>query len=249
MDLNRPENPNKSPLIELTDVSVRRAGDVILDGVTLRADERRIAIVGRNGSGKTTLARVLAGLQATDGGAVKIAGKDLIKDRREAIRTVGIIFQNPDHQIIFPTVGEEIGFGLKQLGLDPSDIDARRNEILARFNVATWIDRPVQALSQGQKQLVCLMSVLAMRPRLILLDEPYSGLDIPTRMQMQRYIDGIEAHIVQITHDPDQVARFDRVIWLDDGRIRMDGAADTVLSAFREQMTAWGGDDYSDLAR
>jgi biotin transport system ATP-binding protein len=92
------------------------------------------------------------------------------------------------------------------------------------------------------------MSVLAMEPRLVVLDEPYSGLDIPTRMQLTRYVDAVQATVVQITHDPESVRHFERVVWLDRGAIRMDGPAKEVLAAFERQMMAWGqGDDLSDL--
>ncbi|MEY8880951.1 energy-coupling factor ABC transporter ATP-binding protein [Donghicola sp. XS_ASV15] len=238
------------PQITLEAATVRREGNRILENLTLTAQERRIAIVGRNGSGKTTLARVLAGLQPCDDGRALVNGTDLARDRKAALRTVGIIFQNPDHQIIFPTVEEEIGFGLQQLGQDKSTVAENTAEILSRFGKTAWAKMPTHSLSQGQKQLVCLMAVLAMNPAVILLDEPYSGLDIPTRMQLMRYVDQVDATVIQITHDPATVRHFDRVIWLDDGKLRLDGPADAVLDAFETQMITWGeADDLADLTR
>ncbi|WP_171043069.1 energy-coupling factor ABC transporter ATP-binding protein [Maritimibacter alexandrii] len=237
------------PELMLEDVSVR-LGDVdVLSAISLRVQERRVGIVGRNGSGKTTLARIIAGLQAPTRGSARIDGDDMARDRKAALRAVGILFQNPDHQIIFPTVDEEIAFGLMQLGHDRDAAARETSAILSRFGKSGWHGAATHSLSQGQKQLVCLMAVLAMRPRLIVLDEPYSGLDIPTRMQLVRYVDAVEASVVQITHDPDHVRAFDRVIWLDEGSVRMDGPTDEVLAAFEAQMTAWGqDDDLSDLA-
>jgi len=236
-------------LLDIRDVSLTIEGQGILHGVTLCGDQRRIGIVGRNGSGKSTLARVIAGLQAPDTGTVQICGVDVAKDRRAAIRTVGILFQNPDHQIIFPTVDEEIAFGLRQLGQSAAEAEDGTRAILARFGKGHWAGAAVHPLSQGQKQLLCLMAILAMRPRLIVLDEPLSGLDIPTRMQLMRYLDGAEAHLIHISHDPAVLARYDRVIWIADGRIAGDGAAGNVLEAFSADMQRLGGmDDISDLA-
>ncbi len=230
-------------------MSLTIEGQGILHGVTLCGDQRRIGIVGRNGSGKSTLARVIAGLQAPDSGTVQICGVDVAKDRRAAIRTVGILFQNPDHQIIFPTVDEEIAFGLRQLGQSAAEAEDGTRAILARFGKAHWAGAAVHPLSQGQKQLLCLMAILAMRPKLIVLDEPLSGLDIPTRMQLMRYLDGAEAHLIHISHDPAVLARYDRVIWIADGHIAGDGAAAAVLEAFSDDMQRLGGmDDISDLA-
>lgn len=232
----------------LQDIALTLAGRQVLDGVTLTARERRIGIVGRNGSGKTTLARVIAGLIAPDAGTATVGGIDVVKDRRGALGAVGILFQNPDHQIIFPTVEEEIAFGLTQMGRTKREAAEATRAMLARFGKAHWAGAAAHSLSQGQKQLVCLMAVLAMEPGLIVLDEPFSGLDIPTRMQLMRCLDAVEAQIALITHDPETLRAFDRVIWLDAGRVIADGTPGEVLDRFEAQMTTWGGgDDLSDL--
>lgn len=237
-----------SPSLVLSDVRVRLDGTEILRGISFAAGARRIGIVGRNGSGKSTLARVIAGLQVPTDGTARINGLNMAKDRKAALGTVGILFQNPDHQIIFPTVEEEISFGLIQLGHSRADATAATHAILARFRKEHWTKAATHTLSQGQKQLVCLMAVLAMRPALIVLDEPYSGLDIPTRLQLIRYVHEVKASIVQITHDPESVRHFERVIWLDDGAIRQDGPAADVLAAFEQQMQNWGKcDDCADF--
>ncbi len=235
--------------MDIRDVSLALEGRQILQGITLQADAARIGIVGRNGSGKSTLARVIAGLQAPDSGNVRIHGVDVARDRRAAIRTVGILFQNPDHQIIFPTVDEEIAFGLGQLGQSKSEAADGVRAILDRFGKAHWASAAIHPLSQGQKQLVCLMSILAMRPALIVLDEPLSGLDIPTRMQLMRYLDGANAQLIHISHDPGVLAGYDRVLWIAGGRIAEDGAPGAVLAAFTSEMQRLGGlDDIADLA-
>ncbi|MGB3147364.1 MAG: ABC transporter ATP-binding protein [Paracoccaceae bacterium] len=235
--------------IALEDVCLRIDGKEILQRVTFAADERRIGIVGRNGSGKTTMARVMAGLVAPTSGRVTIDGVDVAHDRRGALGAVGILFQNPDHQIIFPTVEEEIAFGLTQQGLGKAEVAVATTAILRRFGKEHWAKAAVHLLSQGQKQLVCLMAVLAMAPRVILLDEPLSGLDLPTRIQLQRYLAQIEARLVHISHDPANLEGYERVIWIEAGRIHADGSAAEVLGAFSKRMAELGeADDISNLA-
>jgi biotin transport system ATP-binding protein len=236
-------------LIDLADVGYAPDGVRVLSGVTLRMSERRIGIVGRNGSGKTSLARVLAGLVAPSTGKVRIAGVDVARDRKAALRLVGILFQNPDHQIIFPTVDEEIAFGLLQMGHSKAEAAKRVAAMLARFDRAHWAQAAIHRLSQGQRQLVCLMSVLAMSPRLIILDEPFAGLDIPTTLQLARALEGVDAHLVHITHDPAHLVAYDRALWIDGGEIVQDAPPAQLLPAFRARMTELGGgDDLAHLA-
>lgn len=236
------------PLIDIESVRVTREGRVTLDDVSLRSGARRIGVLGRNGSGKTTLARVIAGLQPVEVGRVRIAGIDVARDRRAALGAVGILFQNPDSQIIFPTVGEELGFGLSQMGLGKSEVADAVVRVLARFGKSDWHDAGIHRLSQGQKQLVCLMAVLAMAPKVIILDEPFAGLDIPTAMHLRRVLDGIEATVVQITHDPFSLRDHDLLLWLDRGRVAARGGTE-VAEAYAGRMAQIGaGDDLSDLA-
>ena len=110
----------------------------ILRGLSLDVDAARIGIVGRNGSGKSTLAKVRAGLVVPESGQVQINDHDLAKDRRQALREIGILFQNPDHQIIFPTVDEEITFGLRQQGASKRDAEETCISTLARFGKLHW---------------------------------------------------------------------------------------------------------------
>ncbi|MCI4662603.1 MAG: energy-coupling factor ABC transporter ATP-binding protein [Neomegalonema sp.] len=207
-----------------------------MNDITLSSSARRVAIVGCNGSGKSSLGRLITGLEAPDEGQVRVFGMDMATDRAQALMNVGLIFQNPDHQIIFPTVHEEIGFGLDNLALEAAEREDRIRSILARFSAQDWYDRPVTRLSQGQRHLVCLMSVLAMAPKLILLDEPYTGLDIPTAARMRRLLDDLEQHVVLITHDPQELRGFDELVWLDEGSLRAHGACESVLADFLEEM-------------
>lgn len=238
-----------SATFEMTDVSLSRDGNTLLNDIGLSVFEKRIGIVGRNGSGKTTFARVLSGLVAPDKGDVRIFGIDVVNDRKAALRTVGILFQNPDHQIIFPTVEEELGFGLLQMGLSKADMQHQVAVVLNTFDKLHWAKAATHQLSQGQKQLVCLMAIIAMKPKVVILDEPFSGLDMPTRMQLTRYFDRIDAALVHISHSPETLQDYERIIWLDNGQIKQDGAATATLSAFTKHMNDLGGhDDISHLA-
>jgi biotin transport system ATP-binding protein len=237
------------PLIDLRQVSYAAQGKTILSNITLHMRARRIGFVGRNGSGKTTLARLLAGLVPPEAGHLEIDGIEVAKDRKAALGRVGILFQNPDHQIIFPTVEEEIGFGLAQMKRPRERVAQEVAAILDRFGKGHWAKAAIHQLSQGQRQLVCLMAVLVMEPRLVILDEPFAGLDIPTTRQLQRVLDGLEQTIVMITHDPRMVEDYHHLVWLDEGRIQRQGDAAPVLSAFTERMLQIGeGDDLADLA-
>lgn len=224
-------------------------GKEILRGLDADLAVARLGVVGRNGSGKSTLARLVAGLIAPTAGTVEINGHDLAKDRKAALREVGILFQNPDHQIIFPTVLEEMAFGLMQQGQAKPEAEAEARAVLARFGKARWEEAHVTALSHGQKHLLCLMAVVAMGPGLLVLDEPYAGLDIPTKRQLARALERYKGTVLHISHDPDDLAGYDHVLWLEAGGIASQGPAAEVLPAYRDAMEARGaGDDLSDLS-
>ena len=230
-----------TPGISLTDASVALQGRTILHGLTLTLTENRIGIVGRNGSGKTTLLRLMAGLIPASTGRVTVDGIDPAGDRKAIVRRLGILFQNPDHQILFPTVIEEVAFGLRQLG--HADADQRAMRVLARHGRGHWAKVATQTLSQGQRHYLCLMSVLAMEPATILLDEPFAGMDVPTQTRLARVFHALPQRVITITHDPSVVESFDRVLWLEGGRVHADGAAAAVLASFRADMAMRGAAD------
>lgn len=224
--------------IKIDQVSLGFDGVRAVDDITLNLSERRIGIIGANGSGKSTLARLMAGLIAPDQGGVWVNDVDVFKDRKGALNTIGIIFQNPDHQIIFPTCTEEIAFGLTQQGLARSAADAQARAILTAHHRADWADKLAHQLSQGQRHYLCLMSILAMRPQVIILDEPYAGLDLPTSMHLHATLAGLDQQVVMITHDPRVLVDYDRIIWMDQGRVMGDGVPDGILSQYITTMEA-----------
>jgi biotin transport system ATP-binding protein len=236
--------------IALRDVSVVLAGKEVLSGLTLTLTEARIGIIGRNGSGKTTLMRLMAGLITPDRGAVSVHGADPICDRRAMLGEIGILFQNPDRMILFPTVIEELAFGLHQMGRSEGEARQAARAALTVEGRAHWTDAATHTLSQGQRHYLCLMAVLLMEPRTLLLDEPFAGMDLPTIQRIQRKLAGLPQQVITISHDPDAVAGSDRVIWIEAGRVVADGPADETLAAFRAEMTRIGGHDAdTDLAR
>lgn len=229
--------------ITIDDIALRHGQVQVFDGLTLRLTERRIAIIGRNGAGKSQLMRLIGGLIAPDAGAVRVCGQDLAHDRKAAISTIGLLFQNPDHQIIFPTVGEELAFGLHQQGVDKAQAAQQVQDILTTFDRPDWAPRAIHGLSQGQRHLVCLMAVLLMNPAVIVLDEPFAGLDLATKLRLTRYLDALPQQLIHITHELDTVMGYDRAIWLERGALRQDGAPQQVIPVYRAAMQALGQDD------
>ncbi|MDA8779567.1 energy-coupling factor ABC transporter ATP-binding protein [Amylibacter sp.] len=222
--------------IYLKDVIFEFETHRVIDQITLNVSEQRIGIVGANGSGKSTLARLISGLIAPISGSIRINDIDIYKDRKAALKTVGIIFQNPDHQIIFPTCVEEISFGLMQQGMTRIEAEERSNEILLKFNRLKWSDQLAHNLSQGQRHFLCLIAVLAMNPDVIILDEPYAGLDLPTSLQLRHELNKLGQQIVMITHNKDILVNFDRILWIDNGKIIKDGSFKNVMPDFEEEM-------------
>jgi biotin transport system ATP-binding protein len=235
--------PLPAPGITLANLGLTIAGKPILADITARLTEQRIGIIGRNGSGKTTLLRLIAGLIAPTSGTVRLGDTDPFADRKATLAALGILFQNPDHQILFPTVEEEIAFGLRQQGQTDADArDLARRTLLAHGR-SHWATAATHTLSQGQRHYLCLMAVLAMAPATILLDEPLAGLDLPTQSRLKRSFDALPQRLVTITHDPHTVTGYDRILWLDAGRLHMDGPPATVLPAFHTAMDAEGTAD------
>ncbi len=222
--------------IQFENVSLSLNARKLLNGVSLDINEQRVGVIGRNGSGKTSFARMLCGLLAPSSGRVRVNGNDLFKHRAAALKTVGILFQNPDHQIIFPTVLEELSFGLMQQGQRKAEAIHNVTKILQQFDRLDWADRTIATLSQGQRHLVCLLSVLAMAPPLLVLDEPFAGLDLPTKTYLQNLLYGLNQSVLHITHDLQALAEYERVIWLEKGQVAGDGLPKDIIPAFENAM-------------
>lgn len=214
--------------IVLAGVSHMAGERQVLADISLRLDQRRIGIIGRNGSGKSTLARCLNGLIVPQRGRVAVDGLDTASSGRAVRRRVGFVFQNADHQLIMPTVAEDIGFGLRSLGRSGEQSAVAIAAILEAFGVAHLAQRPVSALSGGEKRLITLLGVLVMAPRYLVLDEPMGGLDLHQRRRLAGRIGGLAQHVIMITHDFEHLCGFDRVLALHEGRVVLDGPPDLV---------------------
>ncbi|MCS7172797.1 MAG: energy-coupling factor transporter ATPase [Armatimonadetes bacterium] len=221
-------------LIQLRDVSyVYRKGTPeevrALDRVnlTIRAGEF-VALVGANGSGKSTLARLLNALQLPTEGEVWVAGMDTRDPRHlwEIRRRVGMVFQNPDNQIVATAVEEDVAFGPENLGLPPEEIARRVEWALQVVGMVEHRHREPHLLSGGQKQRVAIAGVLAMRPEVLVLDEATTMLDPQGRREVLETVQRLRGEritVLLITHDMDEAALAERVVVLSRGRVALDG--------------------------
>ena len=208
-------------------------GHQALDGVALRIERgERVALLGPNGAGKTTLVLHLNGILTGGRGSVHVAG--LPVDRRnlqEVRRRVGIVFQDPDDQLFMPTVGEDVAFGPRNLGLPEGEVQSRVTAALAQVGMTGVADRPPHHLSFGQRRRVAVATVLAMRPEILVLDEPSSNLDPASRRELAGILRGLPVTVLMVTHDlPYALELCPRSVILDDGRIVADGRTADLLA-------------------
>ncbi|MBC8050115.1 MAG: ABC transporter ATP-binding protein [Chitinophagales bacterium] len=221
-------------MIELRGVSHAFDGAPVLRDVNLRLSERRIGVIGANGSGKSTFARALNGLLIPAQGEVLVDGVSTRKDGRAARRKVGLVFQNPEHQIVMPTVEEDLAFGPKNLGLDAAEIERRMSALLAGYGLAEKRTHAAHLLSGGEKKLLTLLSVVIMEPDVIVFDEPMNSLDLPSQRKITAVIDDLPQRVITITHDLALIKRYDRVILFERGAVAADGAPGDVIRHYLE---------------
>ncbi|HEV8338987.1 MAG TPA: energy-coupling factor transporter ATPase [bacterium] len=205
-----------------------------LRGISLTIrDGERVALIGPTGSGKSTLVQTFDGLIRPTRGTVLVQGADIFApraSRRQIRRQVALLFQYAEQQLFEESVARDVGFGPRNLGLDPDEVTARVDEALTLVGLdpATFGPRSPFTLSGGEMRRVALAGVLAMRPRVLILDEPTAGLDPQGKADLQRLI--LELHgrggitLIVISHTMEEVARVaERVVVLAEGRIVMDG--------------------------
>ncbi len=225
-------------MIELLNVWHRYGEREVLRGVDLTLRERRIAVVGGNGSGKSTLARLLNGLLLPTVGQVLVDGVDTRKDAKAVRRRVGFVFQDPDMQIVYPTVEEDIAFGLKNRRLPRDEIARRVDAALHRFGLTEHRSWPAHLLSGGQKQLLAIASVLVLEPDYVIFDEPTTLLDLRNSRRIAQTIHDLPETAILVSHDLALVAaEAERVIVLEDGRVVADDAPTPALAAYVAQLS------------
>jgi len=181
-------------------------GNQALFGVDLQiAKGERVALLGPNGAGKTTLVMHLNGIHPAQHGEVLIAGEKIDIENKAALKRirsqVGIVFQDPDDQLFMPTVREDIGFGPYNLGLRGPELDQAINNALAQVGMLDFIDRAPHHLSFGQRRRIAVAGVLAMKPEILVLDEPSSNLDPASRRELAEILKSLEITLLMVTHD------------------------------------------------
>ncbi|HSA48804.1 MAG TPA: ABC transporter ATP-binding protein [Yinghuangia sp.] len=211
-------------------------GHQALFGVDLRiARGERVALLGPNGAGKTTLVLHLNGILSADTGTgqgvVRVAGLEVAKPNlREIRRRVGIVFQDPDDQLFMPTVREDVAFGPANLGMRGPELDERVGEALDAVGMREFADRPPHHLSFGQRRRVAVATVLAMRPEILVLDEPSSNLDPASRRELAEILGGLDVTVLMVTHDlPFALELCPRALVLSGGVIAADGPTRELL--------------------
>ena len=208
-------------------------GHAALHGVDLALEPgERTALLGPNGAGKTTLVLHLNGILTPTTGTVHVDGLEVGRETlHEVRRRVGIVFQDPDDQLFMPTVREDVAFGPANLGLSADEVDQRVVEALEAVGMAGAVDRAPHHLSFGQRRRVAVATVLAMRPSILVLDEPSSNLDPASRRELADILLGLELTILMVTHDlPYALELCPRSVVLDAGAIVADGPTAELLA-------------------
>ena len=210
-------------LIRLQGIGFGYPGRTVLGGVDFSLGEgERVALLGGNGVGKSTLLQLMVGLLRPSGGRIHAFGRERVaeSDFREVRALAGLVFQDPDDQLFCPTVLEDVAFGPLNLGLDQAAAVERALQTLAALGLESLAGRITHKLSGGEKRLVSLATVLAMRPRVLLLDEPGNGLDAPALQRLLGHLESLPQAMVLVSHDPRLIARLaNRAVLLQDGRL------------------------------
>ena len=229
-----------TPIIELSHVtySYPNSDTPALKDLSLTINQGEwVAIIGHNGSGKSTLAKLLNYLLAPTAGDITIAGTPVTEENMWAIRDmVGMVFQNPDNQFVGATVADDVAFGLENRGIARDEMITRVQAALTEVQMAAFSDREPARLSGGQKQRVAIASVLAIQPKILILDEATAMLDPKGRREMISLVHelktrmGDELTVLSITHDIEEAASADRVVVINDGDLIETGAPAQVFA-------------------
>lgn len=212
-----------------------------IDGMSLEIEKGTfVAILGHNGSGKSTFAKQINGILTPTEGTVWVSGMNTSDDEQiwEIRKKAGMVFQNPDNQIIGNVVEEDVGFGPENMGIPTEEIWRRVDESLEAVGMTAYRLQSPNKLSGGQKQRVAIAGVMAMRPQCIILDEPTAMLDPNGRKEVIRTLRELnrveKITVLLITHYMEEAVHADRIIVMDDGRIVMDGKPREIFSRVKE---------------
>lgn len=206
---------------------------VLLDDVNLRLDEPRVGVIGANGSGKSTLLRLVNGLVQPTSGVVAVDGDDTQRAVRKVRRNVGFVFTDPLSQLVMPTGREDVELSLRRSVKNGAERRSRAEAALARFGLLKLAEQSIYELSGGERQLMALAAVLAVDPKVLVLDEPSTLLDLRNRELLRMTLAGLDQQIIMSTHDLDLALEMDRVLVIEQGRVAFDGAPADAVAAYR----------------
>ena len=217
--------------IKISNLSFQYSKYQVFDRLSLAINEgEKVGVIGANGAGKTTFFFSICGLLASNEGEIKLFDK-VIKNG-QFYPEIGLVFQNPDDQLFCPTVRDDIIFGVENLGLSPSEIKTRLNQVLETTGIEYLLDRiPHQLSGGGEKCMVAIASVLIMNPKIILYDEPSANLDLKARRKLINFLKSSTQTILVSSHDLELVTEVcDRVIVMNSGQIVADGIPKKIMS-------------------
>ncbi len=230
------------PIITLQDISFsyEMEGDpeeTVLQDIHLQIEQGSyVAVLGHNGSGKSTLAKLMNGLLLPQAGDVLVNGFNTRQQESlsEIRRTVGMVFQNPDNQIVGTSVEDDVAFGLENLGIEPAEMRRRIDEALRAVHMEAYVDQQPHRLSGGQKQRIAIAGIIAMRPSVLILDEATAMLDPQGRQEVCSLVRKLNREagitVINITHFPEEALDADRVIVMRQGSVYLDGSPEQVFS-------------------
>ena len=241
---------NAGRIIEIKNVSFSYVNEVaeppvktqVISNLSLDINRGEfVAVLGHNGSGKSTLAKMINGINLPENGDVVVDGMNTKDESRllDIRQTVGMVFQNPDNQIVATIVEEDVAFALENMGVEPKEIRRRVDEALKTVGMYEYREHAPHKLSGGQKQRIAIAGVIAMNPECIVLDEPTAMLDPNGRQEVMKTIKRLNEEqnitIVLITHYMDEAAQAKRVVVVDDGKIIIDDVPKKVFSQVEQQ--------------
>ena len=227
--------------LKIDNLSFSYDKNVVLDNISFEVEKGEyITLMGHNGSGKSTLAKLIMGLLENKNGSIYIDDIEMKESNINELRNkLGIVFQNPDNQFIGATVQDDIAFGLENHLVKPEDMDKIINEFAEKVNMKNFLSKEPSSLSGGQKQRVAIAGVLAMKPEILILDEATSMLDPRGKKEIIDLVHLLRINqkdltIFSITHDPEEAYLSDKVLVLDQGKIKYYDTPKNVFSHYDE---------------
>ncbi len=224
-----------TPMLALQGLTLWRGDRTVFQNLSLHIGGPRTGLIGPNGSGKSSLLRMLQGLLPPEPG-----GQITLHDAHgQALASArfGLVFQNPDHQILFPTVMEELCFGRIEQGLPLARAQSEARSLARAHGAEELIGFATHELSEGQKQRVCILSVLADQPDFLLLDEPCASLDRAATRQIMAWLMTLPQPVLMASHSLELLEQFDEVIWLENGAVVAQGPPTSVIPAYKAKYT------------